>query len=835
MNNLFINKINSALIVSVALLAASCTDFDNGWEQKRIEFVNSFENEFGNIDPNHTWNTAAQGVISVDVPEGKNYTVKMYTANPRYSDKKAYMIGEFKNVDGGKLMTFNVDMPSNLEYVYVGLIDKNGDRIILPAKLGEDKKASVEFPSIGATKTRTALTGTTGLVTVSEASTKYEFGFNDILPVLETLPEKHNNVGNVSQNLCYISMGSFTLYPMYSVTGNDGKYSDGLVLGIYYYDENGNRQNVDVWKKSGTWLEVEKDNGNGKSWVGSTFFTSDEFKFPTGEVQGVPTGFVDGVDKMRSTGITIDIPKGTKFGFYIGASGVGGDKNLYSESAINKEVGHQSHDGYQCYAASFHNEGQLFLCFEDWYYTYTDADRDFNDIVFGFYGSTADPVIIDKDVATEEMQYMVACEDLGGTDDFDFNDVVFGIKHASGQDYAKIQLRAAGGTLPARIKYKGSEIPFTVKGQKKTEVHSVFGVDVSIMVNTGDFNADFVMSDAFSVDPNAFSIVKDAQDFAIEVTYEDGTKSVLQIPDESRKEKVPQAFLVANPEWIWPAERQNIKKAEDGFGVWVSNHLTHTWCDAVWGQVNEVKTIPANATNLLTTPSGTITYTTSNNEATVTIPKSCFEEDEAYELVVKPTAACNVSFNQGSETMTIMPNGKMQAGKVTTFKFNAAATNTIRGKNGDVVVTFTFANDIEASTKMEILYWSDSSASGDDPGPGGISYGTSLQVITTDVGGVKSQVVNVQRINTELGGDLSDDQELEFTIVLNEGVWQSYDFKGTTQLMAAPSNYTLILQTESFGGGTVNSFTVTYSQIKDFEEVGFPWISNIKEIWVRKK
>lgn len=734
---LTVKKCVAAAAVMLALV--SCSDFDNDWDAKHLNYIHSFENEFGNIDANHTWNTASQGTITVDIPSGKNFTVKMYTSNPRYSAVKSYLIGEFNNIEGGKTQSFVVDMPSNLEYVYVGLIDENGDRIILPAKINAGK-ASVSFPKVSATnaKTRAVFTpsdekeGYADPYISWEAADKWVFGYDEILPVLRTLPEGKGNIGKVTQNLCYVSMGEFTIYPMHYVSNNSGLYGGGDVLGVYYYDNLGNIHNVDIWQRSNDWHQVFIKDANGvENFEGQSGYWSCQYPQETTSyynlVDGVPTGLKTDYLAIRSEGIKVDIPKGTKFGFYIGTNDNGGTR-LYSEASLNKEQ--QSYDGLQCYAASFHDDGELFLCFEDWHYKSSGSDRDFNDIVLGFHGSEATPVIIDKDEDTEAMTYIVACEDLGGTDDFDFNDVVFGISHVSGQDEAYIQLRAAGGILPAKIQYDGADITFG--SSDKTEVHDVFGVETSTMVNTGIYHADFKKSNVFAVDANAFTIVDDAQKFTIAVTYSDGTRSALSIPNSGNKTKAPQAFLVANPEWIWPSERVNIKTAEPQFMDWVQNHLSTSWCDAVWGVVNEIRSVPNGATDLLSQSTGNIEYTTSDNFATVTIPASCFTENESYQLVIKPTSACDVSFTLGGGNMSIMPNGTVHADKVTKFTFNATATNAVIANTGNVVVTFTFANGVNAAEKMALLYWTGETGGGNSPAPAGndySEYGTSLSSV----------------------------------------------------------------------------------------------------------
>lgn len=53
---------------AAGLLAASCHDFDP-WDGdvKQYEYKKEFINVFGNIDPNHTWNTAAQRSMDFNI------------------------------------------------------------------------------------------------------------------------------------------------------------------------------------------------------------------------------------------------------------------------------------------------------------------------------------------------------------------------------------------------------------------------------------------------------------------------------------------------------------------------------------------------------------------------------------------------------------------------------------------------------------------------------------------------------------------------------------------------------------------------------------------------
>lgn len=72
----------------------------------------------------------------------------------------------------------------------------------------------------------------------------------------------------------------------------------------------------------------------------------------------------------------------------------------------------------------------------------------------------------------------VMVEDLGGSFDFDFNDVVFDIAYDGSTREAIINLQAAGGTMPVIVgKTPSDDSPY--------EVHNLFGVAVENPINVG--------------------------------------------------------------------------------------------------------------------------------------------------------------------------------------------------------------------------------------------------------------------------------------------------------------------------------------------------------------
>ena len=208
----------------------------------------------------------------------------------------------------------------------------------------------------------------------------------------------------------------------------------------------------------------------------------------------------------RGKGIRVDIPEGTTFGMYLKKTDTGGNGNthsytFYSESYKNdpNKVGSgvtvavnadgngktktQQPGTNPCYASTFkmpvNQDGDdvMFLGFEDWPNDGQMSDFDLNDVVFAFDG--CQPTIINE----EPDKWLLACEDLGGSFDIDYNDVVFAVEHISGQNKAKLTPLAAGGTLASYIYFQD---PWDSERDKCFgEIHQLFG---ATKVNSGEFS-----------------------------------------------------------------------------------------------------------------------------------------------------------------------------------------------------------------------------------------------------------------------------------------------------------------------------------------------------------
>lgn len=208
-------------------------------------------------------------------------------------------------------------------------------------------------------------------------------------------------------------------------------------------------------------------------------------------------------------------------------------------------------------AASWTFNGQTFLGFED-----GGNDEDLNDIVFwvqGQYQTPEPPITVpDPDPLPEPQSesWIIACEDLGNTDDIDFNDVVFSVSHTAGETTAKVTPLAAGGVLPSNIYHGGNnlgEIHNLINGAQPNANGQYSMLNTGSKGTPGSAITINVPAD-YSVTNHGFTVkVKDQNESIVLESAEIGT--------------APQ-MLVLPGEWAWPTERTPIGIAFTMFGDW---------------------------------------------------------------------------------------------------------------------------------------------------------------------------------------------------------------------------------------------------------------------------
>lgn len=236
-------------------------------------------------------------------------------------------------------------------------------------------------------------------------------------------------------------------------------------------------------------------------------------------------------------------------------------------------------------ATAWTYNGYTFLGFED-----GGGDEDLNDIVFWVEGEyKEDQTIIDVPSTTkkntESQSWILACEDLGDTEDYDFNDIVLEVKRVDeytttyegdvlvSKEYSGSKLvarcLAAGGTLPAYIYYNDVLIG---------ESHEMIGAQSTTqMVNTQGLTnknpKEYTI--ATSVE-QSWSIVDNIGNFKIIVEQEEGSDANSVIITGPETGTAPQIIVVPG-EWEWPTERTRIEDAYPAFINWNSNAALTDW------------------------------------------------------------------------------------------------------------------------------------------------------------------------------------------------------------------------------------------------------------------
>ena len=232
---------------------------------------------------------------------------------------------------------------------------------------------------------------------------------------------------------------------------------------------------------------------------------------------------------------------------------------------------------------------RLMLGFED------GTDDDLNDILFWIDGSfhTDEEIIVpdipvpdpepETEIVETETSWIYASEDLGGTFDYDFNDVVWAVvnkyevtrnkatKEPVSEPVFKgscIRLLACGGTLPVQLLFNGD-----VVGGK--ELHQQFGQPEADLytANVSPTPIDIALTntEAITID-ETFN-----KKFSVKVEDDAASNHFITTPEKEAGE-APQ-IIVLTGDWEWPVEGMPIDEAYPEFINWTKDVAWTTWAD----------------------------------------------------------------------------------------------------------------------------------------------------------------------------------------------------------------------------------------------------------------
>lgn len=622
------NKILSgvALLVGISTLSGCSNE---PYEITREEqYARDFINTFGLIAPGHDWTAAQHSDVTVNTASPT--TVKIYAD----FNGETYLFGKYDVEAGSTPLKF--DIPKGATNYR---LKANGRKLAFtPGQTVDLTNGSRELLNTG----ENTFAGVTVTVEENPHGRVLTLTADVMKQAINFLPEdpdgvtawNQSNIGKVTDNFRSTAK-EFYIFPEYWNTSGHSKN----IIGIYFEVEpetEGAEHFVMYAPENYSWTSDPIIEGD--YWIMRVpFFTNPSDFFTAYDNNGnVLSGGgnsaeVSNAAYYESKGIHVIFDREITFGFYIQQ----GNWIMYSESKLNEYVQKEDEDGNMewrrpSYVATFkngtdtENNDKRYLCFEDWCYD----NWDLNDMIFRVYGfdniadgsmekgkvydinrpdeggnegegggnegggdNTGDG---DDDNTTDKaFQWVVACEDLGGTDDYDFNDVVFGVEHVSGEREVKITALAAGGTLETKLFYNEHEI---TGGPKKdtavestefyqytegsddtfTEWHQWFGNYLhTSMINTSSFSgigATVVLvlteseGKSFTMTNSAHS-TENFGGFSVQVTNTEGTKELsAPVVDETgaiSEKSFPQMFVTTN-NYKWPTERTPIYESHMG-------------------------------------------------------------------------------------------------------------------------------------------------------------------------------------------------------------------------------------------------------------------------------
>lgn len=236
-------------------------------------------------------------------------------------------------------------------------------------------------------------------------------------------------------------------------------------------------------------------------------------------------------------------------------------------------------------AAVFYSyKGSMVMGFED------DVDKDENDMLFLISAPVTPPIELSEE---DEMTWIVACEDLGGTYDYDFNDLVFELTKDEITTHQidpntheeigeptttiewSIRALAAGGTLPATVYYDNTAIG---------EIHSMLGssntgAPINVASGTTPSIGTLVkLENVAEADQKEISKVLQHIKIVVENKDENLNAYEIKAPNKNVASNIPQMLLLPKG-WDWPAEQTLIYKVYPKFENWAADMTQNAWIE----------------------------------------------------------------------------------------------------------------------------------------------------------------------------------------------------------------------------------------------------------------
>lgn len=598
--------------------------------QKKTDYAEGFIDHFGQVAPNQTFNTVQSVTLESSMMNAKvsNYSVSVYDG----LGANASLLAKFNNLDAHKVSTLKFNVSSGAKELCFIADDGQGKKLYTSTVPARNGKITAKFEDVPSDYPA-AIKGTFDLKFSADYAQFTKAFYENILNVL-TLPniftegEAHDNVADqvlTSFTLSADEDGIVTLYPIFI---NENLEDE---IGYYIIDSEGNQVGEDVvlFEKTVDHVNFPDDATITNYPFGEYLLTSDgQTSSPYPNFSSEAGIQLTGNQYILSKPIKINAGVGNRVGLYITNTyennGMKGEK-FYSDASKNykeesialysyltkqeTETGATTETTVTTTYGVIGLEDMVDPDEEDFPY----VDKDMNDIVF----YTENPVSTTEPLASEA-SYTIAFEDLGTTDDFDFNDVVITISYVTTNEpsTATVTLECAGGVLPARVYYL-QDVELQDVEQMRSgltdhaqdlfgEVHAAFGKEPGCIINTNFTSVPSVPGfDGLTAAPVTINVPanfsisfddleSDGYPFFIVVNDQelDGAPQIRIVQPNTDAGQIPEALVLgkiyypqsAEPSlktpltWQWPKERVSIDTAYPNITTWITTDPTDlTW------------------------------------------------------------------------------------------------------------------------------------------------------------------------------------------------------------------------------------------------------------------
>ena len=474
-------SISTFVIAASALVLGACSDYDNGFTEKQIQFQSDFSEQFGDFDKNQDWNLATRSAVTVVTSTPKK--IDIYT-----EDNGSYtLVGSFENVSGQQKLEF--DVPEATEQLVVS-DGETALRAVPGGVVNFDEKSS----------SYSVVQSTRGGEYVNRNQWKREY----IVPGNITDAERAAVVAEFSKvhygayNAVHIPWTQMFVQQVWK--GTD-QYYDAFNQATGTASDKMNR--LMIWDNSSDktydlgYIHVNDFNSGNQTTVGYDDYDT-EHAYPM-----IGLTLMRNLDPSECPTATVLDPDGNEVTWVKQFCYHNSQSNEYQPTYIMKRVT-WTEDGVE--------KSGLYLGFDFWAEKRPDQPANlnmdvernwvFNDWIIKVSQALDVNVPVTDLEEAKPASWVLAGEDLGGTYDIDYNDVVVLVERVSGQQQIKVTPIAAGGTLASYLFFGQDCIG---------EIHQLLGADKAVsgaytLINMGgatsitsftrtlDVGADFSLS-----------------------------------------------------------------------------------------------------------------------------------------------------------------------------------------------------------------------------------------------------------------------------------------------------------------------------------------------------